>query len=154
MAAVNADSPQDSLDVRDQSGQAASFPQEGVVDWLSLGKITVSSTVAVMGRLSNAGLDPLTVTIGRVIASRFRLSRLGTHRLSTILASLPSVAGFGKVPWFGFGIQNIIQALATTEEGMSCVMLCASLTEVLHRSYQRGYSPALLIFMVGRTPTV
>ena len=116
--------------VRDQHGLASSFTQQGTVDWVALSQATVSSSVAVMARLSGAGVDPFTVTVGQALAFKFRLSRLGEYRLSKVLSELPSFSGVGNVLWFGFGIKYIVRSLASTMEGKNCVMLCACLSEV------------------------
>ncbi|KAI9793796.1 MAG: hypothetical protein M1833_000519 [Piccolia ochrophora] len=121
---------QDALQVRHRSGHAFSFTQQGTLDWVALSKATVSASVAVMSRLSGAGIDPFTIALGQAMASRFRLSALGEHRLSKALADLRSFSSYGDVLWFGFGIRHIVRTLATTVEGRSCVMLCASLAEV------------------------
>lgn len=118
------------LMVQDQQGQPSSFTQQGTVDWVALSQATVSSSVAVMARLSGAGVDPFTVAVGQALAFRFRLSRLGEHRLTKQLSELPSFSDFGKMLWFGFGIKYIVKSLAGTMEGKNCVMLCASLSEV------------------------
>ena len=123
-------SSNDVLLVRTQQGHATSFTQQGTIDWVALSRATVSSSVAVMARLSGAGVDPFTVAVAQALAFKFRLSRLGEHRLSKTLSELPSFSGFGNMLWFGFGIKYIVRSLANTVEGRNCIMLCASLSEV------------------------
>ncbi|KAL9116322.1 MAG: hypothetical protein Q9187_007153 [Circinaria calcarea] len=124
-----AEASSEQLLVRNSSGNAA-FTQQGTIDWAALSRTTVSASIAVMARVSAAGVDPFTIAVGQLMLSKFRLSVLGEHRLTTALSKLPSFSGYGNTLWFGFGIKNIVRTLAMTAEGRNCVMLCASLAEV------------------------
>lgn len=46
-----------------QSG--ANFTQQGSLDWVALGRMQYSTSVAVLARLSKAGIDPLTLAVGQ-----------------------------------------------------------------------------------------
>ena len=115
--------------IQNSSGNP-SFTQQGTIDWFALSRTTVSASIAVMARLSAAGVDPFTIAVGQLMISKFRLSVLGEHRLTTALSKLPSFSGYGDALWFGFGLKNTVRTLAMTAEGRNCVMLCASLAEV------------------------
>ena len=135
--------------VRDQLGQATSFTQQGTVDWVALSQASVVSSVAVMARLSGAGVDPFTVTVGQALAFKFRLSQLGEHRLTKTLSELPSFSGFGNMLWFGFGIKYIVRNLASTMEGKNCVMLCACLSEIHSIEYSARVLSSLFDLYIG-----
>ena len=135
--------------VRDQLGQPTSFTQQGNVDWIALSQASIVSSVAVMARLSGAGVDPFTVAVGQALAFKFRLSQLGEHRLRKTLSELPSFSGFGNMLWFGFGIKYIVRNLASTMEGKNCVMLCACLSEIHSVEYSARVLSSLFDMYIG-----
>ena len=59
-----------------QQNQGSVFAQQGAVDWVALGQVPFPASIAVLGRLSSAGVEPLTVTVGQAICSSIPL---GTH---------------------------------------------------------------------------
>ncbi|KAL9635295.1 MAG: hypothetical protein Q9204_002677 [Flavoplaca sp. TL-2023a] len=112
-----------------QSRGRPGLPNQGQIDWVALANTTVSASVGVLSRLSGAGVDPFTVAVGQAVASKFRMSRLGIHRLETAVKNLRYTSMIGDALWFGFGINHIIRILMQTTEGATCVMLCSALSE-------------------------
>jgi hypothetical protein len=87
----------------------------------------VSFTVGVLSRLSKAGVDPLTVVMGRTLFCNMSLSKEGQERVFDALSSLKSFSSFGQVLWFGFGVRHVVHEITGTEEGMTCVAISAAL---------------------------
>ncbi|KAI4268774.1 MAG: hypothetical protein LQ337_007658 [Flavoplaca oasis] len=112
-----------------QSRRGSGLPNQGQIDWVALANTTVSASVGVLSRLSGAGVDPFTVAVGQAVASKFRMSRLGIHRLETAVKNLRYTSMIGDALWFGFGINHIIRILMQTTEGATCLMLCSVLSE-------------------------
>lgn len=112
-----------------QSRGGSGLPNQGQIDWVALANTTVSASVGFLSRMSSAGIDPFTVAVGQAVASRFQMSRLGTHRLQSAVNSLRHASMMGEVLWFGFGIDHVLRSLMHTTEGATCVMLCSILSE-------------------------
>lgn len=109
--------------------QASSFTQQGTVDWVALGQTQVQATIAIVGRLSSAGIEPLTVRVGQARCSRIPLGAHGDKMLREAMASLKACSSFGDVIWFGVGVRHILRSLVETAQGASLVALCAALSE-------------------------
>lgn len=85
--------------------------------------------------------------MGQAVASQFRLSKLGYHRLVSAVNELPLVAGLGDAVWFGVGIKHIVRTLAQTNEGLCCLMLCSSLSE----THSTEISAKIILKLVGES---
>lgn len=109
--------------------QGSSFTQQGTVDWVALGQTPIQVTITVLGRLSSAGIEPLTVEFGRAMCSKIPLGAYGEKVLRGAMASLKACSSFGDVIWFGVGVRHILRILVQTAQGASLVALCASLSE-------------------------
>lgn len=109
--------------------QGSSFTQQGTVDWVALVQTPIQFTIAVLGRLSAAGIEPFTVEVGRAICSKIPLGAHGEKMLREAMASLKACSSFGDVIWFGVGVRHILRILVQTAQGASLVVLCASLSE-------------------------
>ena len=105
-----------------------SFPQQGSVDWVELSSRSVQFSVAVIARLSKAGIDLLTLQVGRALCCRFSMHPAAQNRLQGEILKLKKYSSYGDVLWFGFGIKHIVSDLAETEEGLSLAGLCAALS--------------------------
>ena len=108
---------------------SSGLPNQGQIDWVALANTTVTSSVGLLARISGAGVDPFTIAVGQAIGSKFKISRLGIHRFETAISNLKHASVLGEVMWFGFGVNHIIRELMQTTEGVTCVMLCAILSE-------------------------
>ena len=112
-----------------QRNQGSSFAQQGSVDWVSLGQTQFSASIAVLGRLSAAGVEPLTVAVGQAICSSIPLGIHGEKVLAEAMSRLRVCSSFGDVIWFGVGVRHILRSLVETSQGASLVALCSGLSE-------------------------
>lgn len=104
------------------------FAQQGSVDWVALSNTSVQFSVAVLSRLSRAGIDAFTLQVGRAICFNFALEPDGQERVSSAILKLKRYGSYGDLIWFGFGIREVVTDLADTEEGLTLVALCAALS--------------------------
>ena len=113
----------------------ATFQQQGSVDWVELSGRSVQFSVAVLARLSRAGIDPFTLQAGRAICTNFILHPTGQGRISDAILVLKKFGSYGDVIWFGFGVKHVVTDLAETEEGLTLVALCAALSTTYDSLY-------------------
>ena len=104
------------------------FQQQGTVDWVELSGRKVNFTVAVLARLSKAGIDPFTLQVGRAICANFSLEPNAQQRVSDAIGKLKKYGSYENIIWFGFGIKHVVTDLAETEEGLTLVSICAALS--------------------------
>ncbi|KAI9699451.1 MAG: hypothetical protein M1836_003062 [Candelina mexicana] len=109
------------------SDSGGGFAQQGQVDWVAFSDHTINFSIKVIARLSKAGIEPLTIVIGRAIGHRFILPADTQRRLDEALSGLETFPTLSKVLSFGFGIRHIVDSLRDTEQGAALVVLCASL---------------------------
>ncbi|KAF4436571.1 hypothetical protein F53441_13209 [Fusarium austroafricanum] len=130
--------------------QDVGFQQQGSVDWTAVANGTVSFTIDVLSRLSNAGVEAFTLCAARAIFSNIRLGANGELRLHQALEKLRSFPSVGKVLWFGFGVRHIIWSMRESAEGLACIAICASLTE----SYTKTVSAKIMreLFLLYSPP--
>lgn len=112
-----------------------SFAQQGTVDWVGLSNSTAQFSVGVLARLSKAGIDVFTLQMGRAICSDFPLTPSVQDGLTDAIQKLKKYGSYGDLVWFGFGIKHIVTDLAETEEGLTCVSLCAALSTLYENLY-------------------
>ena len=111
------------------NNQVSTFSQQGSVDWVALSRMQLSTSIAILGRLSGAGIEPLTVAVGRAICSYIPLGAHGERILDEAMNKLKAFSTIGDVVWFGVGVRHILRELVQTSQGASCVAFCAALTE-------------------------
>lgn len=109
------------------ASSSPAFVNQGTVDWTALSRSTISFTVEVAARLSKAGIDTLTIGMGRALCASINLRPEAQKRVEDALKRLKAFSSYGKVIWLGFGIRHIIWDLRETEQGLACVGLCACL---------------------------
>ena len=97
-----------------QQNQGSVFTQQGAVDWVAMGQAQFSFSMAVLGRLSSAGVQPLTVGVGQAICSSIPLGIYGEKVLAEAMSGLGACSTFGNVIWFGVGVQHILRLLVQT----------------------------------------
>ena len=114
---------------------SARFQQQGSVDWVELSDRSVQFSVAVLARLSKAGIDPLTLQVGRAICTNFSLDPIAQNRISDAILALKKFGSYGNVIWFGFGVKLVITDLAETKEGLILVAICAALSTTYDALY-------------------
>ena len=114
---------------------SSNFQQQGSVDWVELSGRSVNFSVAVLARLSKAGIDPFTLQVGRAICNNFSLDPIAQHRISEAIQALRKFGSYGDIIWFGFGIKYVVTDLAETEQGLTLVALCAALSSTYELLY-------------------
>lgn len=107
---------------------SSGFTQQGTVDWVSLYNSNVSCSVAVLARLSRAGIDLYTLQVGRAIGCNFVLGPQSQQRVHLAITRLRKYGSYDRLVWFGFGIKNVVTDLSETEEGLTLVALAAALS--------------------------
>ncbi|KAG5795906.1 hypothetical protein H9Q69_005051 [Fusarium xylarioides] len=112
-----------------QSSTAVGFQQQGTVDWTRVLSGSVTFSVDVLSRLSKAGVETFTIYAARAIFSNVKLGPNGELRLHSALDKIHAFPSFGKTLWFGFGVKHIIWSMQESAEGLSCLGICACLTE-------------------------
>ena len=117
------------------STSANRFQQQGSVDWVELSGRSVQFSVAVLARLSKAGIDPFTLQIGRAICTNFSLCPIAQGRISDAILALKKFGSYGDIIWFGFGVKHVVTDLAETEEGLTLVAVCAALSTTYDSLY-------------------
>ena len=103
--------------------------QQGSIDWVKLGGSTVNFAVEFLVRLSNGGVEPLTVCAAETILSRLRLGHHGEIRVQEAVTNLKAFSSFNKALWFGFGVKHVIRQLAESTQGLNCIAVCAAMSE-------------------------
>lgn len=92
-------------------------------------------SVAVLARLSRAGIDAFTLQFGRSICSSFSLEPHAQERIYDVIVKLKKYGSYQDIIWFGFGIKDVITGLADTEEGLTLVAVCAALGATYETMY-------------------
>ncbi|KAL5001567.1 hypothetical protein BDV10DRAFT_8672 [Aspergillus recurvatus] len=116
------------------------FSQQGTLDWTQLARSSVSLSLEILSRLSQAGVEPLTLAIGQAISSRFLLQSDTQRTIQAALGSLRPFSSYGNILWFGFGVKHVARLLVESEQGMACIALCGGLSV----SYDRFYCAQVL----------
>ncbi|KAF2819499.1 hypothetical protein CC86DRAFT_129926 [Ophiobolus disseminans] len=112
-------------DVRTTAG----FSQQGSVDWIALSKGTLGFTVQGLSRLSQAGIEALTVCAARGMFLQVRLGAVGQSQIENAIKSVPVFLSMNAALWSGFGVKNVVRNLSETAEGLACIGICSCLTE-------------------------
>ena len=129
-----------------QGAAPSNFAQQGTIDRVALGQTHFSASVAILGRLSSAGIEPLTVAVGQAICSRLPLGEHGETYLTEVMTKLRVCSSFGDAVWFGIGVCHILRVIVQTSQGASLVSLCAALSE----SHNSSTSAMVLYEMAKR----
>ncbi|KAL2839663.1 hypothetical protein BJY01DRAFT_250392 [Aspergillus pseudoustus] len=116
------------------------FSQQGTVDWTQLAKSSVALSLEILSRLSQAGVEPLTLAVGQAIFSQFLLPASTQQKIQTTLEGLKPLSSYSNVLWFGFGIKHVVRLLVESEQGTTCVALCGALSV----SYDKFYCAQVL----------
>lgn len=121
--------PNQELSLVPADSSSQQFTTTGQVDWAGLGRMQFSASIAVLGRLSAAGVEPLTVAVGQAMCSRIPLGVHGEKVLMEAMGKLKAFSSYGDLIWFGVGVRHILRTLVQTSQGASLVALCAALAE-------------------------
>ena len=117
------------------SSGSSNFAQQGSVDWVALSGSSVQFSVAVLARLSKAGIDAFTLLSGQAICCNFALEPRAQELVSEAIHKAKKYPSYGDLMWFGFGIKDIVTDLADTEEGLTLVALCATLSTTYNSTF-------------------
>ena len=112
-----------------KSQAGSSFAQQGTIDWTALSHTSFSASLSVLGRLSSAGLESLTVAMAQAVRMNIPIGLCGERKLNEAMASLKAFSSFGDVFWFGVGVRHILRMLVQSSQGASSVALAACLAE-------------------------
>ena len=113
------------------SGNGASgFVQNGQVDWVNFGKTVYHVSSTTLQRFASAGVQPITLGAGAVLASQFELDRVGKQRMHNALKNLQGVWGLENFLFFGFGVQSFVRVMSDSQLGVNCIAMCSALCEV------------------------
>ncbi|MCJ1376014.1 hypothetical protein MMC20_007252 [Loxospora ochrophaea] len=102
-----------------------SLVTQGSMDWVALSKSTINVSLEMLARFSGAGVEVKTIAMGQALCNNFSLPAAGQKRIADALSKLQAFSSYGNFIWFGFGIKHISRTLFETEEGATCMGLCA-----------------------------
>ena len=108
---------------------AATFQQQGSVDWNALASNSLHTSVQILSRISSAGIDPFTIVVGQAVCGTLVWGAEGRKRFDQALQKCRGLAGYRNVLWFGFGVKHVASILTSTEQGATCAALCSCLAE-------------------------
>ena len=109
---------------------AASFAQQGQVDWVAFGNTTWQASSEVLQRFAMADVQPVTFGAGLALAGQFQLSSIGQQRVEDAISRLHGIPVLQNVLWLGFGYRSLVNTMANTVGGIKCVALCSALADV------------------------
>ena len=116
-------------------GDASTFRQQGTMDWVALTQKPVQFSFNVLARYSKAGIDPLTVAAGQAACTSLKIPWQVQEEMLERMSKLPSVALYGNVAWFGFGLKHALFDLIDRDGGLECLTLCGCLAESFSNFY-------------------
>lgn len=122
------------------TSRSSTFTQQGTVDWVALANASVQIPVNILTRYSKAGVDAATVLAGQAVFLMFIMPPRAQQEVVKQLSMLSSVGLYSNVVRVGFGLQHVLQDLATKEGGISCLAICGCLTQ----SYNVFYSAQVI----------
>lgn len=125
--------------------ETRSLTTQGQISWDNLAKQVCSFSVDVLRRISNAGVDAYTLTVGQAICQHFKLAPKGRENVSQALSQLRVSNSWGNVLQFGFGIISLPCLLGKTDQGTCLLSLAAAISE----AYSPEYSGEVLFQMVA-----
>ena len=108
---------------------STAFPQSSSWNFFDITARTVTASVGALQRYSAAGVNPYTSVVAQGLCKAFRLGPVGRRNIEQALSNLSVTGSFGRILYFGFGIEDLVRSLSQTEEGAICLGLCAALRE-------------------------
>ncbi|KAF8454094.1 hypothetical protein BDZ91DRAFT_748288 [Kalaharituber pfeilii] len=115
---------------------ALSFPQGGQVDWVALASKPVTTTIGVLDRLAQAGIQPYTLELCRIARTAFKIPDENLIKIEKALLNSKIFGISSGALFFGTGISSIPRILAETRGGVSF----AALLVVLRTSFSANYA--------------
>ena len=99
------------------------------LDLVNLAKWPASFTYDALVRLSKANVESSTVAAAQATCACFDLSARAQQEFAARLKSLPVMALYGGIAWFGFGLRHVLEDVADRDHGTTCLALCGCLME-------------------------
>ena len=128
-----------------------SFQQNGSIDWVKLTSSTVTFSADVLARLSNKGVEPITLVAAQAAVSSLRLGSEGEQRALKAISQLQCFSTLNNALWLGFGAKHLVRQLSESAEGLNCIVLCSALSEF----YSIGDAASIirsLVTSLGKLP--
>lgn len=116
-------------------GDTPRFSQQRTIDWGALAQKPVQFSLNVLARYSKAGIDLLTVSAGQAACTSWQIPLEKQQEFRQRISNLPSVALYGNVAWFGFGLKPVLFDLTNRDGGLECLVLCGCLAESFSTFY-------------------
>lgn len=138
------------------ASNSLTFPQQGQVDWVAASRTTVSFSLEILKRISDADIDAYTLVVAQNIMRQFHMPVIGQQRVQDAIKQLRSTSSFGDVIWFGFGVKHLVRSLSQSDDGMACLALFGSLTEVFSPEVSAlvAYELSKLLYPGEKLPAV
>ena len=132
------------------------FQQQGQVDWVAASRATVSFSLEILKRISDADIDAYTLVVAQKVMHQFHMPVIGQQRVQDAIKGLRSTSSFGDVIWFGFGVKHLVRSLSQSNDGMACLGLFGSLTEVFSPEVSAlvAYELSKLLYPGEKLPAV
>lgn len=138
------------------ASNSLTFQQQGQVDWVAASRTTVSFSLEILKRISDADIDAYTLVVAQKIMHQFHMPVVGQQRVQDAIKQLRSTSSFGDVIWFGFGVKHLVRSLSQSDDGMACLALFGSLTEVFSPEVSAlvAYELSKLLYPGEKLPAV
>ena len=138
------------------SNNSLAFQQQGQVDWVAASRTTVSFSLEILKRISDADIDAYTLVVAQNVMHQFHMPVIGQQRVQDAIKQLRSTSSFGDVIWFGFGVKHLVRSLSQSDDGMACLALFGSLTEVFSPEVSAlvAYELSKLLYPDEKLPAV
>ena len=108
---------------------SSGLQQQGSVDWGRVTGSVVNFAVDFLVRLSNAGIETLTIIAAETVLANMKLGPNGEKHAIDAVTRLKSFSTLHKALYFGFGADQAIRQLVQSAQGLNCVTVCAALIE-------------------------
>lgn len=138
------------------ASNSLTFQQQGQVDWVAASRTTVSFSLEILKRISDADIDAYTLVVAQKVMHQFHMPVIGQQRVQDAIKQLRSTSSFGDVIWFGFGVKHLVRSLSQSDDGMACLALFGSLTEVFSPEVSAlvAYELSKLLYPGEKLPAV
>lgn len=138
------------------ASNSVAFQQQGQVDWVAASQTTVSFSLEILKRISDADIDAYTLVVAQKVMQQFHMPVIGQQRVQDAIKELKSTSSFGNVIWFGFGVKHLVRSLSQSNDGMACLGLFGSLTEVFSPEVSAlvAYELSKLLYPGEKLPAV
>ena len=116
----------------------------------------MSFSLEILKRISDADIDAYTLVVAQNLMHQFHMPLIGQQRVQDAIKELRSTSSFGDVIWFGFGVKHLVRSLSQSNDGMACLGLFGSLTEVFSPEVSAlvAYEFSKLLYPGEKLPSV